>query len=50
MERFLQAKHIIQIDDLSRNDIEKIFSLAEYYLQLNKNEVEQKYCLVPLHK
>ena len=45
MERFLQAKHIIQIDDLSRNDIEEIFSLAEYYLQLNKNEVEQKYCL-----
>ena len=45
MERFLRAKHIIQIDDLSRNDIEEIFSLAEYYHKLNKNEVEQKYRL-----
>ena len=45
MERFLQTKHLIQIDDLSRNDIEEIFSLAEYYLQLNKNEVGQKYRL-----
>ena len=45
MERFLQAKHISQIDDLSRNDIEEIFSLAEYYLQLNKNKVKQRYHL-----
>ena len=41
----MQAKHIIQIDDLSRNDIEEIFSLAEYYLQKNKNKVKQKHHL-----
>ena len=45
MERFLQAKHIIQIDDLSRNDIEEIFSLAEYYLHKNKDKVKQKHHL-----
>ena len=45
MERFLQTKHLIQIDDLSRNDIEEIFSLAEYYLRLNKNKINQKYRL-----
>ena len=45
MERFLQTKHLIQIDDLSRNDIEEIFALAEYYLQKNKNKVEQKHHL-----
>ena len=45
MERFLQTKHLIQIDDLSRNDIEEIFSLAEYYLRLNKNKINQKYHL-----
>ena len=36
----MQAKHIIQIDDLSRNDIEEIFSLAEHYLQKNKDKVK----------
>jgi len=40
--KYLQKKHLIQIDDLSRNDIEEIFSLAEYYLQFNKNEVDYK--------
>ena len=37
MGKFLQKKHLIQIDDLSRSDIEEIFALAEYYLQKNKN-------------
>ena len=45
MERFLQTKHLIQIDDLSRSEIEEIFALAEYYLQKNKNKVEQKHHL-----
>ena len=47
MERFLQTKHLIQIDDLSRTDIEKIFALAEYYLQKNKSKVEQEPRLQP---
>ena len=47
MERFLQTKHLIQIDDLSRTDIEKIFDLAEYYLQKNKSKVEQEPRLQP---
>ena len=47
MERFLQTKHLIQIDDLSRTEIEKIFALAEYYLQKNRNKVEQKHPLKP---
>ena len=47
MERFLQTKHLIQIDDLSRTDIEKIFALAEYYLQKNKSKVEQEHRLQP---
>ena len=45
MERFLQTKHLIQIDDLSRSDIEEIFALAEYYLQKNKDKIEQKHYL-----
>ena len=47
MERFLQTKHLIQIEDLSRTDIEKIFALAEYYLQKNKSKVEQEHRLQP---
>jgi aspartate carbamoyltransferase catalytic subunit len=47
VERFLQTKHLIQIDDLSRTDIEKIFALAEYYLQKNKSKVEQEPRLQP---
>ena len=45
MERYLQTTHLIQIDDLSRSDIEEIFSLAEYYLKFNKDKVEKRYCL-----
>ena len=41
----MQTKHLIQIDDLSRNDIEEIFSLAEYYLRLNKKKINPKYRL-----
>ena len=47
MGRFLQTKHLIQIDDLSRTDIEKIFALAEYYLKKNKSKVEQENRLQP---
>ena len=47
MERFLQTKHLIQIDDLSRTDIEKIFALAEYYLQKNRSKVKQEPRLQP---
>ena len=47
MERFLQTKHLIQIDDLSRSDIEEIFALAEYYIQENKSKVEQEPRLQP---
>jgi aspartate carbamoyltransferase catalytic subunit len=41
LERFLQNKHLIQIDDLSRNDIEEIICLAELYLKLNKDNSQQ---------
>ena len=44
----MQTKHIIQIDDLSRSDIEEIFALAEYYLQKNKNKIEQKHVPIGL--
>jgi aspartate carbamoyltransferase catalytic subunit len=37
LERFLQNKHLIQIDDLSKKDIEEIICLAELYLKLNKD-------------
>ncbi len=42
MEKFLQKKHLIQIDDLSRSEIEEILALAETYLELNKNKDEQQ--------
>ena len=42
MGKFLQKKHLIQIDDLSRSEIEEILALAETYLELNKNKDEQK--------
>ena len=45
MERFLQTRHLIQIDDLSRAEIEEILALAEFYLDLNKNKVRQKHHL-----
>ena len=45
MEKFLQKKHLIQIDDLSRSEIEDIPALAETYLELNKNKDEQKHHL-----
>jgi len=40
--KFLQKKHLIQIDDLSRSEIEEILALAETYLELNKNKDEQE--------
>ena len=43
MERFLQTRHLIQIDDLSREDIDEILALAELYFELNKNNVKQKH-------
>ena len=45
MEKFLQKKHLIQIDDLSRSEIEEILALAETYLELNKNKDERKHHL-----
>ncbi len=42
MEKFLQKKHLIQIDDLSRSEIEEILALAETYLELNKNKDKQE--------
>ena len=45
MEKFLQKKHLIQIDDLSRSEIEEILALAETYLELNKNKDKQEYPL-----
>ena len=45
MERFLKTRHLIQIDDLSREDIEEILALAEFYFELNKNKVKQKHHL-----
>ena len=36
---------LIQIDDLSRSEIEEILALAETYLELNKNKDEQKHHL-----
>ena len=45
MERFLQTRHLIQIDDLSREDIDEILALAEFYFELNKNKVKQKHYL-----
>ena len=45
MEKFLQKKHLIQIDDLSRSEIEEILALAETYLELNKNKDEQQHHL-----
>ncbi len=45
MGKFLQEKHLIQIDDLSRGDIEEILALAETYLELNKTKDEQKHHL-----
>ena len=45
MEKFLQKKHLIQIDDLSRSEIEEILALAETYLELNKNKDEQEHQL-----
>ncbi|MDC3081223.1 aspartate carbamoyltransferase catalytic subunit [Paracoccaceae bacterium] len=41
----MQEKHLIQIDDLSRSDIEEILALAETYLELNKTKDEQKHHL-----
>ena len=41
----MQKKHLIQIDDLSRSEIEEILALAETYLELNKNKDEQKHHL-----
>ena len=38
----MQKKHLIQIDDLSRSEIEEILALAETYLELNKNKDEQE--------
>ena len=43
MGKFLQKKHLIQIDDLSRSEIEEILALAETYLELNKNKDKQKH-------
>jgi aspartate carbamoyltransferase catalytic subunit len=37
LERFFQNKNLIQIDDLSKKDIEEIICLAELYLKLNKD-------------
>ena len=45
MEKFLQKKHLIQIDDLSRSEIEEILALAETYLELNKNKDEKQHLL-----
>ena len=45
MEKFLQKKHLIQIDDLRRSEIEEILVLAETYLELNKNKDEQEHHL-----
>ena len=45
MEKFLQKKHLIQIDDLSRSEIEEILALAETYLELNKNKDKQEHHL-----
>ena len=45
MERFLKTRHLIQIDDLSREDIEEILALAEFYFELNKKRVKQKHLL-----
>ena len=42
MGKFLKKKHLIQIDDLSRSEIEEILVLAETYLELNKNKDEQE--------
>ena len=45
MEKYLQKKHLIQIDDLSRSDIEEILALAEFYLELNINKDKQEHPL-----
>ena len=45
MGKYLQKKHLIQVDDLSRSDIEEILALAETYLELNKNKDKQKHPL-----
>ncbi len=45
MGKYLQKKHLIQIDDLSRVDIEEILALAETYLKLNKNKDKQEHPL-----
>ena len=45
MEKFLQKKHLIHIDELSRSEIEEILALAETYLELNKNKDKQKHPL-----
>ena len=45
MGKYLQKKHLIQIDDLSRSDIEEILALAETYLELNKKKDKQEHPL-----